>query len=63
MPTTNQVIHLTQALEAADCCLLEVEEILLHPCKTVSAWLRPKDRLSPHTGYLIFGRKLIPLEA
>ena len=63
MPTANRVIHLTQALEAADCYLFEVEEILLHPYKTVSAWLRPKDRLSPHNGYLIFGRKLTPLEA
>lgn len=62
LPTANQVIHLIRALEAADFCLVEVEELLLRPYKTVSARLRPKDRLTPHTGYLTFGRKLIPLE-
>jgi tRNA (adenine57-N1/adenine58-N1)-methyltransferase len=62
LPTANQVINLIRTLEAADFCLIEVEEILLRPYKTVSARLRPKDRLTPHTGYLVFGRKLIALE-
>jgi len=62
LPTANQVINLIQALEAANFCLVEVEEILLRPCKTGSARLRPKDQLTPHTEYLIFGRKLITLE-
>lgn len=59
---TGQVIHLIDALESADFGLVDVEELLLRPYKTVSARLRPKDRLAPHTGYLIFARKLIPLE-
>jgi len=62
LPTANQVIHLIEALESADFGLIEVEELLLRPYKTVSARLRPKDRLTPHTGYLVFARKLIPPE-
>jgi tRNA (adenine57-N1/adenine58-N1)-methyltransferase len=62
LPTANQVINLIAALEATDFGLIEVEEILLRPYKTVSARLRPKDRLTPHTGYLVFARRLIPSE-
>jgi tRNA (adenine57-N1/adenine58-N1)-methyltransferase len=62
LPTANQVINLIAALEAMDFGLIEVEEILLRPYKTVPARLRPKDRLSPHTGYLVFARRLIPSE-
>lgn len=60
LPTANQVINLIDALESADFGLIEVEELLLRPYKTIAARLRPKDRLIPHTGYLVFGRKLIP---
>lgn len=59
LPTANQVIHLIDALESADFGLVQVEELLLRPYKTVSARLRPKDRLTPHTGYLVFARKLL----
>jgi tRNA (adenine57-N1/adenine58-N1)-methyltransferase len=62
LPTANQVINLIAALEAMDFGLIEAEEILLRPYKTVPARLRPKDRLSPHTGYLVFARRLIPSE-
>lgn len=62
LPTANQVINLIAALEAAGFGLIEVEEILLRPYKTVSARLRPKDRLTPYTGYLVFARRLIPSE-
>lgn len=62
LPTANQVINLIGALESAAFCLIDVEELLLRPYRTVSARLRPKDRLTPHTGYLVFGRKFIPLE-
>jgi len=62
LPTANQVINLIAALEAADFGLIEVEEILLRPYKTASARLRPKDRLTPHTGYLVFARRLISSE-
>jgi tRNA (adenine57-N1/adenine58-N1)-methyltransferase len=59
LPTANQVIHLVSALEGADFGLVEAEELLLRPYRTFSARLRPDDRLSPHTGYLVFGRKLL----
>jgi tRNA (adenine57-N1/adenine58-N1)-methyltransferase len=62
LPTTNQVINLIAALESADFGLIEAEELLLRPYRTFSARLRPEDRLTPHTGYLVFGRKLIPAE-
>lgn len=62
LPTANQVIKLIAALESTDFGLVEVEEVLLRPYKAVSARLRPKDRLTPHTGYLIFARRLIPSE-
>jgi tRNA (adenine57-N1/adenine58-N1)-methyltransferase len=62
LPTANQVINLVAALESADFGLIEAEELLLRPYRTFSARLRPEDRLTPHTGYLVFGRKLIPAE-
>jgi len=62
LPTANQVINLVAALESSDFGLIEVEELLLRPYKTVSARLRPKDRLTPHTGYLVFARKLLSAE-
>lgn len=62
VPTANQVINLIGALEGTDFCFVEAEELLLRLYKTVSTRLRPKDRLTPHTGYLVFGRKHLPLE-
>lgn len=62
LPTANQVIRLLDALEKFNFGPVEVEELLLRPYKTVPERLRPQDRLTPHTGYLIFARKLIPLE-
>ena len=59
LPTANQVINLISALEDSDFGLVETEELLLRPYRTFSARLRPDDRLSPHTGYLVFGRKLL----
>ncbi len=60
LPTANQVISLIAALETADFGRIEVEELMLRPYQTVSARLRPRDRLTPHTGYLVFARRLIP---
>ncbi len=60
LPTANQVIHLVAALETADFGLIQVEELMLRPYQTDSARLRPRDRLTPHTGYLVFARRLIP---
>ena len=62
VPTANQVINLIGALESTDFRLVAVEELLLRPHRTVSTRLRPKARLTPHTDYLVLGRKLISLE-
>jgi tRNA (adenine57-N1/adenine58-N1)-methyltransferase catalytic subunit len=63
LPTTNQVSSLIGALEEASFGLIEVEELLLRSYKAVPARLRPMDRMVAHTGYLVFARALIPLEA
>jgi tRNA (adenine57-N1/adenine58-N1)-methyltransferase len=62
LPTANQVINLIAALESADFGLIEAEELLLRSYRTFSARLRPEDRLTAHTGYLVFGRRVIPAE-
>jgi tRNA (adenine57-N1/adenine58-N1)-methyltransferase len=40
--------------------LVEVEELLLRPYKTIPARLRPMDRMVAHTGYMVFARALTP---
>jgi tRNA (adenine57-N1/adenine58-N1)-methyltransferase len=62
LPTANQVINLVAALEGADFGLVEVEELLLRSYRAAPDRLRPEDRLTPHTGYLVFGRKLLGAE-
>lgn len=59
LPTANQVIELVGALRSNNFALVEVEELILRPYRTVAARLRPKDRLAPHTGYLVFARKVM----
>jgi tRNA (adenine57-N1/adenine58-N1)-methyltransferase len=39
--------------------MVEVEELILRPYKTVPARLRPFDRIIGHTGFLVFARKLV----
>lgn len=58
VPTANQVIELLGGLEAGPWADIEVSELLLRLYKAVPGRLRPEDRLTPHTGYLIFARKL-----
>ena len=58
VPTTNQVVELLKGMENGPWGDLEVCEILLRRYKAVPERLRPEDRLTPHTGYLIFARKL-----
>lgn len=57
VPTTNQVSSLLAGLMAHDFADIEVAEIILRQYKTVPERLRPLDRLTAHTGYLIFARK------
>ncbi len=58
VPTTNQVSETLRAMQQrfGD---IEVLEILLRKYKTVADRLRPDDRMVAHTGFLIFGRKLV----
>jgi len=63
VPTTNQVVELLSGMENGPWGDLEVCEILLRRYKAVPERLRPEDRLTPHTGYLIFARKIEHLSA
>ncbi len=59
LPTTNQVSQLLYAMEQAPFAMVEVEELILRPYKAVPARLRPMDRITGHTGFLIFARKMV----
>ena len=63
LPTTNQVSLLLTALHRAKFSFVEVCEIMLRYYKTNSNRLRPTDRMVAHTGYLIFARPVLALEA
>lgn len=56
VPTTNQVQELVAALQEQAVRDVEVCELMLRQYKPVPERLRPMDRLTAHTGYLIFGR-------
>jgi tRNA (adenine57-N1/adenine58-N1)-methyltransferase len=56
VPTTNQIIDLTTALYDGPWFMLEVEELILRPYKTIPARIRPDDQVVGHTGFLIFAR-------
>jgi len=59
LPTTNQVSRLLEALQIFNFSFLEVCEIIQRHFKAVPARLRPEDRLTAHTGFLIFGRLML----
>lgn len=58
VPTTNQVSDLIAGLNLAHFTDIEVCEILFRAYKPVPARLRPVDRMTAHTGYLVFARRL-----
>jgi tRNA (adenine57-N1/adenine58-N1)-methyltransferase len=60
LPTTNQVIRLLAALYQYDFAFVDICEILLRYYKPVPERFRPTDRMVAHTGYLIFGRPMLP---
>jgi len=60
VPTTNQVSRLIESLSAHDFAFIEVCEIILRYYKPVPARLRPDDRMTAHTGFLIFARSILP---
>lgn len=63
VPTANQLVNMIDALEThPGYGFIEAEELILRAYKTVPARVRPADRIIGHTGYLIFGRAVIPSE-
>jgi tRNA (adenine57-N1/adenine58-N1)-methyltransferase len=60
LPTTNQVSRLLVALYQYEFAFVDVCEIILRFYKPVPERLRPTDRMVAHTGFLIFGRPMLP---
>ena len=58
LPTTNQVSLLISALKKNHFAYIEVSEILHRYYKPVARRLRPEDKMTAHTGYLVFARSL-----
>ncbi len=58
VPTVNQVEESLRSLENENIIDLEVSEILLRKYKPVADRLRPEDRMSAHTAYMMFARKV-----
>jgi tRNA (adenine57-N1/adenine58-N1)-methyltransferase len=56
VPTVNQVVALVDKLYDGPWYLLEVEELIRRPFKTIPARIRPEDQIIGHTGFLIFAR-------
>ena len=62
VPTFNQVEDLLLALRRNQFAFVEVCELLLRYFKPEPARIRPTDRMVAHTGFLIFGRRIEPVE-
>jgi len=58
-PTTNQVSQLLDVLIAQNFSFIEVCEIIQRHYKPVPTRLRPNDRLTAHTGFLVFARPML----
>ncbi len=56
LPTVDQVSRLLLALEKGPFESVEVSEILIRSWKAVPDRLRPNDRMTAHTGFLVFAR-------
>ena len=61
VPTFNQVEDLLIAMRQGKFAFVEVCEILLRYFKPEPARIRPTDRMVAHTGFLIFGRRIEPV--
>jgi tRNA (adenine57-N1/adenine58-N1)-methyltransferase len=62
LPTTNQVTRLLREMRKQHFSFVDVCEIMLRFYKAEPERLRPTDRMVAHTGYLIFGRPILPAE-
>ncbi len=59
VPTVNQMVTLTTALQRRERFVdLEVGELMLRRYKTVPERVRPMDRMTAHTGFLLFARRV-----
>jgi len=56
VPTANQLIALLTALYHGPWFLLQAEELIMRPWKTIPARVRPDDQMFGHTGILVFAR-------
>jgi tRNA (adenine57-N1/adenine58-N1)-methyltransferase len=59
LPTTNQVSRLIVALHRENFAFIEICELLLRFYKVAADRFRPTDRMTAHTGYLVFARSFI----
>jgi tRNA (adenine57-N1/adenine58-N1)-methyltransferase len=57
VPTVDQVAKLLLGMETRSLDDIEVEEILIRRWKPLADRLRPEDRMTAHTGFLLFARK------
>jgi tRNA (adenine57-N1/adenine58-N1)-methyltransferase len=58
VPTINQVVELVGALARQPFTDVEILELLERHYKALPERIRPLDRLSAHTGFLVFARRL-----
>lgn len=56
VPTTNQMVTLLEGLYRGQWYLMQAEELILRPYKTIPARVRPDDQVIGHTGFLVFAR-------
>jgi tRNA (adenine57-N1/adenine58-N1)-methyltransferase catalytic subunit len=59
VPTMNQLVEVARAVERRPFTDVEIAEIMLRLHKTTGERVRPMDRLTAHTGYLVFARKIV----
>ena len=58
VPTVNQVVSLVRGLHRSGLGDIEVGELMLRKYKAVPERVRPLDRMTAHTGFLLFARKM-----
>jgi tRNA (adenine57-N1/adenine58-N1)-methyltransferase len=62
VPTFNQIELLLRSMRQSRFAFVEVCEILLRYFKPEPARIRPTDRMVAHTGFLVFGRRIEPVQ-
>jgi tRNA (adenine57-N1/adenine58-N1)-methyltransferase len=56
VPTTNQLNTLLEHLYHGSWYLMQAEELILRPWRTIPQRVRPDDQMNGHTGFLVFAR-------